>query len=173
MRRFLITGPPGIGKTTAVRKVAHSLGGLADGFFTEEIRDKGGRKGFRLLTLRGESGTLAHLSPGEGPRIGRYTVNLTDLESIGVASILRALTSGSVLIIDEIGRMELLSERFRQALLDAFESGIDIIATIREEADPFCDRIKSRSDIVLIRMDRGNREGIPDIILEAFRGPGG
>jgi len=168
MLRFLITGPPGVGKTTAIRKVASSLGEDADGFYTEEIREKGSRRGFKIVTLRGESGLLAHMSLGHGPRLGRYRVNLEDLESIGVRSLLRAIDSGRVLIVDEIGGMEMLSKEFREAVQRALDSGIDIVATIRERADPFCDSIKSRSDVTLIRMDGENRDQVPDLILKAF-----
>jgi len=144
------------------------LGEDAYGFYTEEIREKGSRRGFRIVTLRGESGLLAHVNLGHGPRLGRYEVNMDDLDSIGASSLLRGIDSGGVLIVDEIGGMELLSKRFRETVQRALDSGIDMVATIRERADPFCDSIKSRSDVTLIRMDRENRDQVPDLILKAF-----
>ncbi|MGA9120758.1 MAG: nucleoside-triphosphatase [Bacteroidota bacterium] len=75
-RRILLTGPPGCGKTTVVRKVADNLRNGASGFYTEEIRDaKKQRTGFRVVTLDGMRGELADKFSVHGPRVGSYRVD--------------------------------------------------------------------------------------------------
>ena len=87
---FLLTGRPGVGKTTVVREIAERLGAKAGGFYTEEIRAQGRRTGFRLVALDGPTGILAGVNVSSRYRVGRYRVCVEDLESVGVESLWRA-----------------------------------------------------------------------------------
>ncbi|MEN3051925.1 MAG: NTPase, partial [Candidatus Methanosuratincola petrocarbonis] len=151
-RIFLLTGFPGIGKTTAVLRVADLLGreGFAvGGMLTQEVRGAGGeRVGFEILDLStGIRGWLARARQGPGPRIGRYAVDIGALERIGAASILGAVASSDVIAIDEIGPMELLSEGFRAAVLRAVGCGKPVIATVHfRSSDPLVGSVKARED---------------------------
>jgi len=103
----VISGKGGVGKTTVVKKVANQLLDRAGGFYTEEIREKGIRKGFLMRTLWGESSILAHVNI-KGPfRVGRYGVNVDAFERIVVSCLETALKGDKIIIIDEIGKMEL------------------------------------------------------------------
>ena len=102
-RTLLLTGRPGIGKTTVIKAVAEVLGEQAGGFYTEEIRGPGGRKGFRLVTLERQEAVMAHVNlRGQGrPRVSRYGVDVGAIARVGVAALCRAMTENEVVIVDE------------------------------------------------------------------------
>jgi nucleoside-triphosphatase len=154
---LLITGPPRCGKTTLIKKIgAHpSFSGKMGGFITEEIRKKGDRVGFQIITYpEGKRGVLARKGMHSPYRLGSYGVNLLDLESIGCAAVEKALSSGLIIIVDEIGKMELYSRNFREILLWALEAPQKLLATIMERKNEYADRIKERKDVRLLRLNR-------------------
>jgi nucleoside-triphosphatase THEP1 len=131
-RRILLTGLPGCGKTTVVRKVAEHLRGLASGFYTEEIRDdRGQRIGFQVISLEGTRGELARKGTGSGPRVGSYCVNVKDFERIALPSL--DVEARRVLLIDEIGKMECFSKEFVRRVEKAFESDSSILAHLKSQ----------------------------------------
>ncbi len=156
--RVLLTGRPGIGKTTLITRILDRLERPAAGFLTRELRQRNRRVGFEIQTLGGSRATLAHVDhPGE-PRISRYGVNLAELEQVGVSAIERAMQEGVMVIVDEIGPMELLSERFREAIESVFATQLPILGTIMSRSHPFADRIKRRPDVELVEVTSGNRD---------------
>ena len=116
MTIVLLTGAPGSGKTTAVQRIVAALQRDADGFTTREIRKSRARWGFEIVTLDGQDGLLAHVEIRGGLRVGRYGVDLSALEEIGIERIEAAVRRGALVVIDEIGPMEILSAPFRQAV---------------------------------------------------------
>jgi len=165
-RRLFLTGEPGCGKTTVARKAAKllSLRGLkVGGMVTNEIRERGNRLGFSVEDLTtGERGTLAFSSRGQGPRVGRYVVNIPDLERIGAGSIERAVTDADLIVIDELGPMELHSTRFVTSTDAALNSPKHILATIHKRANhPLILRVKSNPACVILEVTRENREELP------------
>ncbi|MGB3904128.1 MAG: nucleoside-triphosphatase, partial [Anaerolineae bacterium] len=112
-RTILLTGRPGVGKTTVIKKALDRLEGRAGGFYTAEIRESGRRQGFKIVTLDGQEGILSHVDIRGQPRVSRYGVNLGDLEEVGVAALRRAIAEADLIVVDEIGKMELFSEAFR------------------------------------------------------------
>ena len=169
---FLITGRPGIGKTTAIYKIADMLGKrgyVVGGMVTFEVRERGRRIGFKIRDLLENcEGWLAHVEFKSGPRVGKYTVNLDDLNNVGVQAILKAIEKADVICIDEIGPMELYSREFKEAVLKAFDSGKPVVATIhiRADRDPFARSIKRRKDAELYVLDLSNRNSVPSQICE-------
>uniref|UniRef100_A0A1A9VIS2 AAA+ ATPase domain-containing protein n=1 Tax=Glossina austeni TaxID=7395 RepID=A0A1A9VIS2_GLOAU len=134
---ILLTGPPGIGKTTLVRKICEDLLNThkiaCDGFFTEEVRDaRGERVGFDVVTLQGKRGILARSKPSDNlkrPRIGKYSVYIQEFEDFALPVLSSDNQSRQLLVIDEIGKMELISKKFEAAVNFCIEKCI-ILATI-------------------------------------------
>lgn len=124
--------------------------------------------GFEIKDLStGERGWLAHINQPEGPRIGKYRVNLTDLNIIGVGSVLAALQTADVLAVDEIGPMELSSKTFSNALKRAIESNKPMLGTIHYGLrDVLVTRIKEREDVEVFTVTYENRENLHNIIAD-------
>lgn len=164
-RSLLLTGPPGGGKTTVVRRVANGLAGRRIcGFLTEEIRVKGERQGFRLETFDGLSAVLAHVSNRSGPRVGKYGVNVPALEGV-VDGALDPNAGADIYLVDEIGRMECLSERFIAAMTRLLDSGKPVVATVARRGAGFIEDVKRRADVEVWPVTRCNRNNLPGKIL--------
>jgi len=144
-RVLLLTGRPGIGKTTIIKAVAESLGEQAGGFYTDEIRGPGGRQGFRLVTLDGQEAVMAHVSlRGRGrPRVSRYGVDVGVIERVGVAALRRAMRKGQIVIVDEVGKMELFCKPFKEAVLQATNGPYTVLATAMARPNPWVDTLKA------------------------------
>jgi nucleoside-triphosphatase len=167
--KVLLTGHPGCGKTTLVKRVVKDLPQKTAGFYTEEIRERGTRVGFRLVTLDGHEGVLAHVGFKSPERMGKYRLDLAALETVGVEAIREAMRTGQVIVIDEIGPMEIRSEMFRRAIQDALDSGAPVLATITARSTPFTDSIKSRPDVSIVQVHLANREMLASNLREKFR----
>ena len=167
MRNLLVTGRPGVGKTTLIRRlVERPIPRKVVGFFTQEVREGGTRTGFSIETLDGKRGVLASVDMTSGPRVGKYRVNIRDLERIGVPCIEEGLACSDLLVIDEIGKMELFSERFRYAVMKAFDSRTRVLATIKLGGGDFVRRLTKRPDTEVLRLTETNRGESLDLLLQ-------
>jgi nucleoside-triphosphatase len=165
----LITGRPGSGKTTLVRRVVERLAGRAGGFYTAEIRHGGVRQGFKLITLDGHEAVIAHVEFAGRQRVGKYTVDVAALDRVGVPAVERALAAGQVIVVDEIGPMELSSSAFRTSVLHALDSGCPVLATVMLHPDPWADALKRRPGVRLVELTPANRDRLLDSLVETFR----
>jgi nucleoside-triphosphatase len=168
--RVAITGRPGVGKTTLCEHVIERLPLAAGGMITKEIRKCGHRVGFAVIDVAtGEEGVLAHVHHRDGPQVGRYTVDVRSLETVGVAAIRRAIEVSDLVVIDEIGPMELRCPAFAPAVEAALASGKSLIVSTHANADhPIAHRV--RRELTLFRIKLGNRDGLVDEIVAAFYG---
>ncbi|NPA16022.1 MAG: NTPase [Deferribacteres bacterium] len=166
-RRLFLTGRPGIGKTTVVKKTIERLSDRIVGFYTQEIRENGMRTGFEIVTTWGERFPLAHISI-RGPRVSRYGVSVQALEAI--IPRMDSIRTGKILVIDEIGKMELLSNRFRRWVEDVLTSQQEILATIPiKSGDMVVKTIKKRYPVWEITVE--NRDHIVYRIADFFLSP--
>jgi nucleoside-triphosphatase len=162
---LLLTGLPGVGKTTVVRRVADRLRGInARGFLTEEIREGGARKGFRITSLDGRTAVLSHVDVRGRPRVGRYGVDVRALASIS-SSAMAVDDSIGVYLIDEIGKMECLSDEFVDAAEALLAGPAPVVATIARKGGGFIARARDRDDVDLWEVTRENRDGLPERVL--------
>ncbi|MEM3382206.1 MAG: NTPase [Candidatus Bathyarchaeia archaeon] len=163
-RVIFVTGPPGIGKTTLVMKVAEyvkSRGYGVGGIVTEELREGGVRVGFRMIDLHtGDTGILSHINLKEGPRLGRYVINIKDLESMGVKALMDGLEREvRLLVLDEIGPMELHSRRFISAAMQAATCGKPFLGTVQLKLSSKVGEILGLNEpFEVVELTRENRE---------------
>jgi nucleoside-triphosphatase len=169
---ILLTGHPGCGKTTLIKRVVARLEGAVGGFYTEELREGGVRTGFKILTFDGQQGILASVGLDSRYKVGKYGVDVAALDAIGVASVRRALAAGALVVIDEIGPMECYSAAFRQIVLEALDGDGVILGSIVQRRQPFSDAIKARPDVALLGVTPANRDSLVEIVLAHLRGAG-
>lgn len=164
-KNILITGRPGIGKTTLVKRLVERLGIRPRGFYTEEIRLGSERKGFSIKTFSGKEGILAHADLRSPHRVGRYGVDIKAFEDIALPELEDAIKGEKLVVVDEIGKMELFSERFRSLIIRALESPTPLLGVIKESGDGFVRAIKERRDVRLFTLTLDNRDAILEEIL--------
>jgi nucleoside-triphosphatase len=162
--RILLRGRPGCGKTTVVQRALELIGQeRCAGFYTEEVRERGRRAGFDVVTLDGRRGPLARAG-ARGPRVGRYGVDLASFEELGVATLERALAAGAhILVVDEIGKMELCSERFK-AFLDRLIGGSGdraLLGTVLAGRHPEVERLRELKGLRVVEVTPANRDELP------------
>ncbi len=162
-KNILITGYPKSGKTTLIKKLIENCSKTIAGFYTEEIMNtKGIRVGFRVMTLStDEPGVLAHMNIKTGWKVGKYFVDVNEFERI----ILPELSvEAEIIIIDEIGKMELYSEKFKEKLLECLEKGNVVASITMKGGGNYVKEIKNREDSDLYYITEKNRNKITKIL---------
>jgi nucleoside-triphosphatase len=170
-RLIFVTGPPGIGKTSVLLRSANGLknrGYKIGGMISRGVREGGVRVGFEIMDFStGQRGWLAHINQPMGPKISKYRINLTDLDAIGVSSILDAIGNADIIIVDEIGPMELFSSGFRDAVAQAVESDKPVLATIHFGLkNHLVSGLKNREDAKIFEVTYENRETFHNLIID-------
>jgi nucleoside-triphosphatase len=162
---LLLAGRPGIGKTTIIKAVIAQLGDRAGGFYTEEILGPGGRKGFRLITLAGQSAVIAHIDFKSRSQVGRYDVKVDTIDKLGAGAIRSAVEHNPIVIIDEIGKMELFSSPFQSAVLKAVSSPKIVLATAMLDDHPWLLALKSLPNVTVWEVTKVNRTKLAEEVL--------
>lgn len=167
---LLLTGPPGCGKTTVVRRVVELLKGqrLA-GFYTQEIREHGQRLGFEAVGLGGDRAMLAHVDFRSEHRVGRYGVDLEGFEAIVRTELNREPSEVDLIVIDEIGKMECLSPVFVEAVTRILDGPVSALATIAVKGSGFIAGVKARLDVEIMTITAANRDPMPDELTRRFQ----
>jgi nucleoside-triphosphatase len=135
------------------------------GFVTEELRESGRRVGFAVETVAGERATLAHVRFAGPPRVGRYGVDLDAFESVALPA-LSGVEEQEVVLIDELGKMELASDDFRSLVSELFGGRVPLVATVQAARHPFTDALKRDTEVV--RVTQRNRNELPGEIAGRF-----
>ena len=165
-RVYLLTGRPGTGKTSIIKQAVAGMKGKAGGFYTEEIRSQGVREGFRLVTLDGHSAILAHIDIRSQYRVSKYGVDIDSLDRVGVSALRKAAQQCDLVVIDEIGKMELFSANFREAVLRIIGSGKKVLGTIMLSPNPWADAIKHQPQVKLLLVTRANYHQVLEELLD-------
>jgi len=170
-RVLFVTGRPGIGKTTVLLNAVEGLrakGYSVGGMVSREVRHDGARVGFQIISLKtDERGWLAHINQPTGPQVSKYKVNLNDLDTIGVTAIQAALSEADLIVIDEIGPMELFSQAFKQVIKDVVDSCKLVLGVIHHSArDPVIEAIRKREDTEIMEVTFENRSGVHNILIQ-------
>jgi nucleoside-triphosphatase len=163
---LLITGPPRSGKTTLIKKILkeNHLVHRTRGFITEEFREAGKRVGFRIITIpEGKTAVLAKKGLISQYLVGRYGVDMESLEAVACRSLSEALCQGKIVVVDEIGKMELFSKNFQAEVMRAIESPQKVLATVMHRPHDFADCIKKRDDVRVLSL---RRENFPQVFSE-------
>jgi nucleoside-triphosphatase len=157
---YLLTGKPGTGKTSIIKQAVAELEDRAGGFYTEEIRSRGTRLGFKLVTLDGHEVTLAHIDFDKRFQVGKYGVDVDSLGRVGVSALRRAAEQRDLVVVDEIGKMELFSAEFREVVLQIINGGKKILGTIMFYANPWADAIKRQPQVNLVTVTRAGYQQV-------------
>ncbi len=159
-KNFLITGLPGVGKTTLIKKLSEALQSYHPvGFYTEEIRERGDRKGFELISLEGKRELLSHKEIRSSYQVGQYKVDVKGFEDF-LGSVSFFNSSSHLIIIDEIGKMECLSDRFQKILKEILDSEKWVITTIALKGSGLIAEVKERKDVRIFEITKKNRDSL-------------
>jgi nucleoside-triphosphatase THEP1 len=167
-KNILLTGRPRVGKSTLIQRVVERLrqeGRRAiGGFYTAEMSRHGERVGFSINTLDGRVGRLAEVGLESRYRLGRYGIDMDAFEGLALPALEEAIRAGGLIVIDEIGYMELKSRRFRELVVQALDSPAPVLATILRSKSDFGDALKARRDVELITVRVEDRDRLVDEI---------
>lgn len=155
---YLLSGQPGTGKTSLIKQLVAEVKIPAGGFYTEEIREQGVRKGFKLVTLDGKETVMAHININSPYRVGKYGVDVASLEQVGVSALEMAARQSDLVVVDEIGKMELLSPRFQQTIWEIIGGGKRVLGSIMLTYHPWADKIKRHPRVNIITLTRDNHQ---------------
>lgn len=156
---ILLTGRPGIGKTTVIIRLAARLEcARVAGFYTREIRVAGSRVGFEAVTLSGRSGRLAHVEQRGPHRVGRYGIDVVGFEALVLPELER---TSDVFLIDEIGRMECFSSRFVTAVRRILDGPRRVVATVALSGGGFIAEVRNRPEVEIWQVEPDNRDDLP------------
>lgn len=166
---LLITGLPGVGKSSLINKIIEearsrnlAVGGILTPEVRSDVRGKKMRIGFLIINLlTREQDFLAKVGVKSRYRVSKYGVIKENIENIGVRAIRQAVEEADLIIIDEIGKMELFASEFVVAVREAFDSSKPVLGTIGKNVQhSFVDEIKKRRDIEILNLTRNNRDEI-------------
>ncbi|RUM34423.1 MAG: nucleoside triphosphatase [Archaeoglobus sp.] len=165
MSKFAITGRPGIGKTTLCQKVCSWMknrGYHMSGFLTREIRKNNVRIGFEVVDIEsGKTVTLASIGSGK-IRVGKYSVHIDEFENYLKSIVGKEF--GDVVIIDEIGPMELKCSLFVDLVENVISSNVPSLLTLHAKLrHPLLERL--RKSVKIYRIDEKNRNKIAEIVF--------
>ena len=170
--RLLLEGRPGVGKTTVARRLLHLLqeAGLpVGGFTTAELRTGRRREGFLVEAVSGAQEVLAHVDLPGPPRVGRYGVDLAAFDRVALPA-LRTPGIGGVVVVDELGKMELASTAFRDAVQQLLGRDVAVVATVQLARHRFTDALKRRPDVRVVRVTEATRDALPEQLMDCLVG---
>jgi nucleoside-triphosphatase len=163
IKNLLLSGPPGCGKTTVIRRLLERLPDLRlAGFYTKEMRERGQRVGFEIIGLSGRRAVLGHVRSSSRHRVGRYGVDPAALEAVVQAELIDQAGEANLIVIDEIGKMELTCPSFVEVVPRLLDGGVPVVATVALHGSGLIAQVKARDDVRLVEVAGHNREQLPE-----------
>lgn len=167
---YLLTGEPKIGKTTALKKIIEIVGfDHFGGFYTEEIRINNARIGFRFVILGGKTVPFASIDFDSPIQVGKYGVDINKLEIEIIEAIYKAIETKKIVVIDEIGPMQLFSQKFKQTVINVLDGSQSLLGTIMFYPHEWADNLKKQDSVKLYKLSYENRNSIPLKIVEILK----
>lgn len=169
--KILLTGEPGVGKSTLVQKVVAELTIPVSGIVAKEIRDsQHNRVGFEAVNFKGERRTFAHKTDIQSSLCvgGKYFVDLDAIENFVVPEISSELANTGVMIIDEIGRMQAFSQVFLDTVAELLENQTAVLGTIVKDPESWSIEFKEHHNVVLVQVTTENRNEIADVLTTMY-----
>jgi len=166
-KNLLLTGLPGVGKTTVVKKVLASLPPQLKfgGFFTEEVREGGERIGFQIVTVDGQRAWLARKGFPSPHKVGKYGVDVKAIESVIIPTLSRAVKQADLIVVDEIAKMELSHPDFSKVVRECLDSSKPVLGVIQRSRLPFIEEVRARGDVWIFEVTPKNRDELPQKVL--------
>lgn len=161
--KIIIRGRPHTGKTTLIKELINELNIPWVGFYTEEIRKNNIRVGFKIVDMDGKQKIFAHINFTTRYRVGKYCVDIQTLDF--TIDRIKKLAEGNLFIIDEIGKMELFSQKFKHLVMEIFNSSANVIATMKSGFDPFCVKLLQLPSCQVFNLDPRNYSLVKEEIL--------
>ena len=174
---ILLTGRPRIGKTTIIQNFVRRCFLPMGGFFTCEIREHGMRVGFSIEAIHSWNhngsgnkyhAVMAHVNSRSPYRVGKYGVNISAIEEVGITALREGMKRAKLIIIDEIGRMETYSELFQKEVKNVLDCSLPVLGVIQMKQNPFLDSIRNRDDVKVIQVTLDNRDTLPRRLFDIF-----
>jgi len=170
-----LSGLPGVGKTTTLIKTIEILeeeGYVVGGMITEELRENGRRTGFYVLDwMSKEKKVFAHKDFESRHKVGKYGIDVKALEEVGIKALQEAMEKADVIVIDEIGKMEVESKKFVQTVRDILDMDKHIIMTLHKKSrNSLLQEIRRRDDIRMLEVTPINRNLLPFKIVQLIKG---
>lgn len=170
-----ITGLPGAGKTHALLKVIEMLEAeemKVGGMITQPIIEDRKRTGFKVIDwATKEEAVFAHVNIDSKFRVSKFGVDLGALEKVGVKAIKNACQEADVIVIDEVGRMEVESPSFVNAVKETLDEDKPIILTLHKKSrNPLLQDIRRRDDVRILEVTPINRNLLPYKIIKLMKG---
>lgn len=164
---FLLTGNPRMGKTTMIKKLINEIGAdICGGFYTEEITSSNDRIGFRCVSINGESVEIANVESPSKTRIGRYGIDIEKFEDFAIKVLQDSLSSKKIIVIDEIGFMQMQSTTFQKIVQDIVSDDHIVLGTIPLDSHSEIDKIKFLKKVKIINVNEFNRDGISEFLVK-------
>jgi nucleoside-triphosphatase len=168
---ILLTGKPRVGKSTLIKKIVEKIGpNICGGFYTEEIRDSDNRIGFNCVTIDGISEVIAHVESRSSIRVGRYGFELEAFENIAIKSIGDSLSTKKIIVIDEIGFMQMYSDSFQKLVYKIVSNNQHIVlGTVPLDNHPQIDPIKNLDGVKIIPINEDSRDSVSEDLINSCR----
>ncbi|MGD7049448.1 hypothetical protein FZC83_15590 [Rossellomorea marisflavi] len=158
---FLLSGKPRIGKSTLIKQIIHEIGvGRCGGFYTEEVTNFDDRIGFRCVSMDGESVDIANVENPSATRVGRYGVNVEEFDLYAKDILQGALRTKDIIVIDEIGYMQMFSHSFKKIIQEVFSGNKVVLGTIPLNPHPEMNNMHNLKEANIITVDELNRDKI-------------